>query len=84
MLILSRKETESIRIGNDIVVIVTRIGRGRVKIGIDAPRETPIRRAELVEKPRAGETLCVPIESLTDPLGVSPLRLPSHTSAVLP
>ncbi|TWT83307.1 hypothetical protein CA13_47720 [Planctomycetes bacterium CA13] len=51
MLILSRKENESIHIGDDIVVVVTRIGRNRVQIGIDAPREMRIRRSELADAP---------------------------------
>jgi carbon storage regulator len=49
MLMLSRKTNESIRIGDDIRVIITRIGRGRVQVAVDAPREVRIRREELPE-----------------------------------
>lgn len=47
MLILSRKSDEEIVIGNDIVIKVTEISKGSVKIGIEAPKETVILRGEL-------------------------------------
>lgn len=47
MLVLSRKQKESIRIGNDITVIVQRIAGNRVSLTIDAPRDVVIRRGEL-------------------------------------
>ena len=47
MLVLSRKAGESIRIGDDLVVTVTRVRGNRVQISIDAPREVAIRRGEL-------------------------------------
>lgn len=49
MLVLSRKKDESIRIG-DVTVIVVRIHGNTVRIGIDAPKETPILRGELERK----------------------------------
>ena len=49
MLIVTRKESESILIGEDIEVIVTEIGAERVKIGIRAPKGIPIIRRELLE-----------------------------------
>ncbi len=48
MLILQRKVGESIRIGDSIVLRVTEIGSDRVKLAIDAPRELPIVREELL------------------------------------
>ena len=47
MLVLSRKSTERIRIGDAIVVTVLEILGNRVRIGIDAPAEVHIVRAEL-------------------------------------
>lgn len=47
MLVLARKVGESIRIGDDVVLTVQHIGRGRVQLGIDAPRQVVIRREEL-------------------------------------
>lgn len=46
-LVLSRRERESIRIGKDIIVTVQRIKGGRVVIGVEAPREQKVLRAEL-------------------------------------
>jgi carbon storage regulator len=40
MLMMSRREGETILIGSDIEVVIARIGRSRVKVGIRAPRET--------------------------------------------
>jgi carbon storage regulator len=50
MLILSRKAGEEIILGNDIVIKVTEISKGSVKIGIEAPKETTILRGELRDK----------------------------------
>lgn len=47
MLVLTRKVGEQIRIGADVTVTVTEVDRGKVKIGISAPKSTPIYRAEL-------------------------------------
>ncbi len=49
MLIVSRKKSESILIGDDIEILVTEIGADRVKIGIQAPKGVPILRKELLE-----------------------------------
>jgi len=47
MLILTRKLDESIMLGNDIEVKVLGIEDGKVKIGIDAPRDVDIFRKEI-------------------------------------
>ena len=50
MLVLSRKVGEAIRINSDIVVVVTAIEWGKIKLGIEAPREVPIFREEAVKR----------------------------------
>ncbi|QOQ99695.1 carbon storage regulator CsrA [Campylobacter lari] len=50
MLILSRKENESIKIGDDIEIKVVQTGKGYAKIGIEAPKSLMILRKELVEQ----------------------------------
>lgn len=52
MLVLSRKESEDILIGNDIVVSIIRISGSKVSIGITAPKSVTILRNEIVEKVR--------------------------------
>jgi len=47
MLVLSRKGTQQIVIGDDIVVSVLRIAGNRVHIGIEAPKSVHIVRGEL-------------------------------------
>ena len=47
MLVLTRKENEQIRIGDDIVLTVVRTAGDRVRIGIDAPVNVQILRSEL-------------------------------------
>lgn len=48
MLVLTRRANESIVIGEDITVTILAVTPGGVRIGIDAPRETRIHRAEIV------------------------------------
>ena len=47
MLILSRKASESIMIGDDIEIRISRIDSDAVRIGIEAPRHLPIYRHEI-------------------------------------
>jgi carbon storage regulator len=48
MLVLTRKLMEKLFIGDDICVTVVRLEGGQVRLGIDAPREVTVVRAELV------------------------------------
>lgn len=47
MLVLSRKKDEQIRVGDDVIITVTKISGNRVQIGIDAPKNMPIVRGGL-------------------------------------
>lgn len=49
MLVIKRKETESILIGEDIEIIISEISQDKVKICINAPKSIQISRKELVE-----------------------------------
>ena len=59
MLVLTRKLMEKLYIGNDVCVTVVRLEGGQVRLGIDAPREIAVVRAELLDgrpaPPAAGE-----------------------------
>ena len=47
MLVLTRKSTQSIMIGDDIEVSVLAIMGEKVRIGIQAPRDIPVFRKEV-------------------------------------
>jgi carbon storage regulator len=50
MLVISRGLKERVLIGKDVWVTVMAIDvRGKVRLGIDAPRDVPIMREELLE-----------------------------------
>jgi carbon storage regulator len=53
MPIFSRRPTQAVKIGDDVTVTVLEIRGAQVRIGVSAPRDTPIVRGELVEKARA-------------------------------
>ncbi|MEZ6064852.1 MAG: carbon storage regulator [Planctomycetaceae bacterium] len=44
MLVLTRKMDEMIQIGDSIVIKVISTGRGKVKLGIDAPKDVRVLR----------------------------------------
>jgi carbon storage regulator len=63
MLVLTRKLMERLFIGDDICVTVVRLEAGQVRLGIEAPREVPVVRAELVP----GREPYSPNRARTDP-----------------
>ncbi len=53
MLVLTRKVQDSVLIGDEIVVTVSEVSGGRVKLAIEAPRHVRIDRQEV-----SGRTTC--------------------------
>ena len=49
MLVLSRKTSERILIGDEIAITIVRIGPNSVRIGIEAPKSMNIVREELCD-----------------------------------
>ena len=49
MLVLTRRAGESIQIGDDIVIRIAEITADKMKLQINAPKEIPIMRSELLE-----------------------------------
>ena len=47
MLVLSRKEDESIVINGNIKIVVTAIQKEKVHLGIEAPQDVPVHRQEV-------------------------------------
>lgn len=48
MLVLSRKRNESVVINDQIVVTVVEVRGDKVRLGIQAPRDVPIHRSEVM------------------------------------
>jgi carbon storage regulator len=52
MLVLTRKQKQSIMIGDDIEVTVLAVAGDKVRIGIQAPRDIPVFRNEVYREIR--------------------------------
>lgn len=52
MLVLKRRANEAVRLGADVRIVVTRVARDSVTLGIDAPPACVILREELLEPGR--------------------------------
>jgi len=68
MLVLSRKNDQSVVIGADdslrgtVKVTVLEIGNGRVRLGFEANKDVPVHRAEVWERIRANGRKERPVE----------------------
>lgn len=49
MLVLSRHREETIRIGDDVKVLVVDIRGDKVRLGIEAPHDVPVHREEVYQ-----------------------------------
>jgi carbon storage regulator len=49
MLVLSRLKGQKIRIGDDIIIEVVEMRGDKCRLGIVAPKETPVHREEVYE-----------------------------------
>jgi carbon storage regulator len=56
MLVLSRKESEKIRLGDSIIVTIVRVSGDKVRLGIEAPPDVIVLRDEL----KANSTISLP------------------------
>jgi carbon storage regulator len=59
MLVLTRRQGESIVVGQNIVITVVEIKGGQVRIGISAPRDVQVHRQEIFEQVRAENVAAV-------------------------
>lgn len=57
MLCLTRKINQSIKIGDDIEIVVMEIKAGSVKLGVKVPQSVKVMRSELVERERQAEVI---------------------------
>jgi carbon storage regulator len=78
MLVLTRKLMEKLYIGNDVCVTVVRLEGGQVRLGIEAPREVAVIRAELLERDERR-----PPEEAHEMATAAPMALRSRPAVVL-
>jgi carbon storage regulator len=57
MLVLSRKESQRIRLGDSIVITIVKISGDKVRVGIDAPADVLVLRDELEVREPAGNSV---------------------------
>jgi carbon storage regulator len=55
MLILTRRVTESLMIGNDVIVTILGIKGNQVRVGVNAPKDVAVHREEVFERIRSEE-----------------------------
>lgn len=53
MLVLTRRQGEAIKIGDNITVMVVDMRGDKVRLGVEAPREVRIDREEVAERRQA-------------------------------
>ena len=85
MLILSRKAGDAIVIDGGIRIVVVQCDRGSVRIGIEAPAETTILRAELLDQvaaqnQRSSVTSDVPAALVAQGGALAPRKLSPRTA----
>ena len=82
MLVLSRKESQRIRLGDSIVITIVKISGDKVRVGIDAPANVLVLRDELEVRDPAREVgrradltgIAAGGYAGIAPVGVAPLR----------
>lgn len=63
MLVLSRKANESVRIADNIEVVVLEVKHGKVRLGFRCPDDVSILRKEVYDREAADESL--PLKDFT-------------------
>ncbi len=56
MLILTRRKGEVLVIGDEVTITVLDIRGSQVRIGVDAPKEVSVHRAEIYERIKQAES----------------------------
>lgn len=80
MLVLTRKRTEMIQIGENIFVKVIQTGRSTVKIGIEAPSDVRVLRGELMgdDKQKAVTSLADLLQARHSRMDLPDVELAAH------
>jgi carbon storage regulator len=64
MLVLSRKQSQRIKLGDSIVITVVRVAGDKVRLGIDAPRDMLVLRDELEPYEAGAAGIEIPVAAL--------------------
>ena len=81
MLVLTRKLMEKLYIGDNVCVTVVRLEGGQVRLGIEAPREISVVRAELLDGRPVGapeEVAEPPASTIPTPMGLRSRPVAAH------
>jgi carbon storage regulator len=71
MLVLSRKESQRIRLGDSIVITIVKISGDKVRVGIEAPTNVLVLRDELEPRqPVAADGSAIPPTTGADPVAL--------------
>jgi len=76
MLVLSRKESQRIRLGDAIVLTIVKISGDKVRVGIEAPSDVLVLRDELEPRtaPPVAKAAVPPADSPAQDPAATPLR----------
>ena len=50
MLILTRRVGETVMIGDEVIITILGVKGNQVRIGVNAPKETPVHRLEIYQR----------------------------------
>lgn len=82
MLVLTRRSSQSIMIGKDVVITVLEVRGDQVRIGVSAPRDVDVHREEVfLELEQANRSAASPSPEAVEALG---RLLPTEAPAVEP
>jgi carbon storage regulator len=62
MLILTRRQNESLKIGDDVTVTILALKNSQVRVGIEAPKNVAVHREEIYERIRAAQAAAGALE----------------------
>ena len=62
MLILTRRVSESLMIGDEITITVLGVKGNQVRLGVNAPKDVAVHREEIYERIRAEESAEDPVD----------------------
>ena len=75
MLILTRRVGETVMIGNEISVTVLGVKGNQVRVGIQAPKDTPVHREEVFERIRREAGIATAAQASQSAKAQSPGRI---------